>query len=226
MTSTDAPAVALVAAAGSGTRLGASKVKALVEVRGRPLVAHAVASLAAGGVEAAVVTIPVGLDADFAAALGDASIPVTLVTGGAERQESVLRGLGRIDDDAIVLVHDAARPFVPAEVVASVIDAVRQGASAVTPVIPVVDSVRRVDESGSHVVDRSLLRAIQTPQGFDAAVLRHCHERAVALGRVVTDDVSLCEAEGYAVHLVPGSRASFKITDPFDLQVAEALQRT
>lgn len=217
------PVVALVAAAGSGSRLGAPVVKALVEVAGRPLVAHALDALAAGGVDAAVVTIPAGLDDAFAAAVAGASIPVTLVTGGAERQESVGRGLARVPQGAVVLVHDAARPFVPPAVVARVIAAVRAGQVAVTPVIPVTDSIRQVRGEQTQVVDRATLRAVQTPQGFDADVLRRCHARAVARGRVVTDDASLCEAEGHLVHVVPGAREAFKITDPFDLVVAEAL---
>ena len=145
--------------------------------------------------------------------------------GGAERQESVERGLAAVPAGAIVLVHDAARPFVPAHVVASVIDAVRDGAVAVTPVIALADSVRMLRDGGSVVVDRSGLRAVQTPQGFDADVLRASHREAVRARRVVTDDASVCEAAGYEVTLVPGSRRSFKVTDPFDLEIAEAIAR-
>ena len=113
------PAVALVAAAGSGTRLGAPVVKALVEVAGRTLVARSVDALARGGVDEAVVVVPAGLERAFADALADAPVSVRLVAGGAERQESVERGLAAVPADAIVLVHDAARPFVPVDVVAS-----------------------------------------------------------------------------------------------------------
>lgn len=217
------PAVALVAAAGSGTRLGAPVVKALVEVAGRTLVARSVDALARGGVDEAVVVVPAGLERAFADALADAPVSVRLVTGGAERQESVERGLAAVPADAIVLVHDAARPFVPVDVVVSVIDAVRGGAVAVTPVIALADSVRMMQDGASTVVDRSALRAVQTPQGFDAGVLRASHRAAVQARRVVTDDVSVCEAAGHPVTLVAGSRRSFKITDPFDLEIAEAI---
>lgn len=198
-------------------------VKALVEVAGRTLVARSVASLAAGGVSRAVVVIPAGLEEDFAAALTDAPIPCELVVGGAERQESVARGLVAVGRPAVVLVHDAARPFVPADVVERVTAAVRSGAVAVTPVMPVTDSIRELIGDDSRVVDRALLRAVQTPQGFDADVLRAAHEAAIRAGHVATDDASVCAEAGHRVVLVTGSRRSFKITEPFDLLVAEAL---
>ena len=219
-TSTE-PVVAIVVAAGSGVRLGGDVPKAVRVLAGRPLVSWSVESLAAGGVTEVVVVIGDGLQSVFTNALADAPVPWRLVVGGATRQESVARGIAALPAGDVVLVHDAARPLVPAEVVRGVVEAVRSGASAVIPVVGVSDTIRQVVEVGSVVVDRSRLRAVQTPQGFarDALVTAH----AAANGRDFTDDAAVCEACGYEVVLVPGSRESLKITEPHDLAVAEAI---
>lgn len=218
------PAVALVVAAGSGVRLGAAVPKALVDLGGRTLVARAVEALVAGGVSEVVVVVPADHHDQFDRALSTSSVPVRLVTGGSERQESVRLGLAAIDDlDRPVLVHDAARPLVPAEVTAAVIRAVRTGAVAVVPVVVVTDSIRRVTSEGSEVVDRSSLRAVQTPQGFDGLVLSAAHDLVRDQGLSVTDDAAACEAAGHRVSLVDGSPAALKITTAADLRFAESL---
>lgn len=220
------PVVAIVVAAGSGRRLGDSAVggsgiKALRLLRGRPLVAWSVEAMRAGGADRVVVVIAPGWEDEFRAALADAG-PVTFVEGGAERQDSVRHGLAAIaEDDAVVLVHDAARPLVPAAVTARVIDAVAAGARAVIPVIPVTDSVRAIGGGGSRVVDRAQLRAVQTPQGFDIATLRAAHHAAA--GAAFTDDAAVCEAYGASVELVEGSVRSMKITHATDFAAAGAL---
>ena len=215
------PVVAIVVAAGSGVRLGGEIPKALRPLAGRPLVSWSVAALAAGGVTEVVVMVGNGLHDVFAEALADAPIPWRLVIGGATRQESVARGIAALPAGEIVLVHDAARPLVPAEVVRSVVDAVRSGAPAVIPVVPMSDTIRQVAVTGSVVVDRSGLRVVQTPQGFARDVLVNAH--VAAMGKNYTDDAAVCEASGYEVVLVPGSREALKITEPYDLAVAEAI---
>lgn len=223
------PAVALVVAAGSGSRLGGSTPKALRRIEGRSLLLHSLTNLAAGGVRSAVVTVPADRQGEFTDELAAAPIPVHAVVGGAERQDSVRLGLAALDPIAreigarIVLVHDAARPLVPPEVVAAVIESVAEGHPAVVPALPVIDSVRRVTGDASQVVDRAGLVGVQTPQGFDLALLRAAHELVAARALVVTDDAAACEAAGHRVHVVPGSRRSMKITEPIDLQLAEAL---
>ncbi|HHV20901.1 MAG TPA: 2-C-methyl-D-erythritol 4-phosphate cytidylyltransferase [Propionibacterium sp.] len=220
------PVVALVAAAGSGSRLGGDVPKALRELAGVPLVAHSVARLAAGGVERVVVIVADGLQQDFEQALAAAPIPWRLVVGGTERQHSVRRGLAAIEESGsagVVLVHDAARPMVPPAVVAEVIAAVRAGHTAVVPALPVVDSIRRIRGEASEVVDRAPLRAVQTPQGFAYATLLAAHDHVARSGLEVTDDAACCEAIGEAVHVVPGSRLAMKVTEPTDMVIAEAL---
>lgn len=217
----------MVVAAGSGVRLGAGVPKALREVGGRALVAHAVSRLVAGGCTHVVVVARPELFAAFATALADCPVPWACAPGGAERQDSVANGLAeavRLAPRArVVLVHDAARPFVPAAVVARVVERVRGGAAAVVPAIRVSDTIRVADPADGAHVDRSRLRAVQTPQGFDLPTLIRAHAHVRRTGLPVTDDATACEAIGIPVALVDGDREAFKVTDPFDLLVAEAL---
>ena len=221
------PVVAVVVAAGSGVRLGGGVPKALRTIGGISLVRLSVDALARGGVTWAVVVTPPGMGADFDAVLNGVVVPYTLIDGGALRQESVALGLAAVDAECrVVLVHDAARPLVPPEVTARVIAAVRDGAVACVPVTPVVDTIRQVTPGGSRVIDRAGLRAVQTPQGFDRGILVAAHEQLAASGQSVTDDAAAVEALGFPVTLVEGSRESFKITGPLDLQIAEVIERS
>ena len=214
-------------AAGSGSRLGASVPKALVELEGVTLVRRSADALAAGGVTQLVVTVPDGFRGAVEEALAGLACPVKLVGGGETRQDSVRLGLAALDapDEAVVLVHDAARCLVPAEVVRSVAGAILEGAEAAVPVVPVVDSIRRIGAEGSDVVDRAPLRAVQTPQGARLGALRGAHARAHAQGVVVTDDAAVCEWAGQAVALVEGHRDALKVTEPIDLILAQAILR-
>jgi 2-C-methyl-D-erythritol 4-phosphate cytidylyltransferase len=141
------------------------------------------------------------------------------------RQQSVRAGLDCLRPDVdVVLVHDVARAFVPAEVLDRVLAAL-QHAEAVVPVLPVTDTIRRADPVSGELgqtVDRSALRAVQTPQGFRREVLVAAHADAPA---DATDDASLVEAIGGQVVGVPGDALAFKITFPLDLALAEAVAR-
>ena len=140
-----------------------------------------------------------------------------VVAGGTTRTASVRHGLAAIPASAThVLIHDAARPLVPADVVDRVVTALTDGSEAVVPVVPVVDTLRSV-EGGT--VDRSGLVAVQTPQGFDLSALAAAHDLAVE----GTDDASVVEAIGVAVAHVPGATINLKITVPHDLIIAETL---
>ncbi len=217
------PVAAIVVAAGSGSRLGHELPKALVDVGGVPMVRRSVDVLRSAGVgQIVVVAHPGYLDQFRAALLGVAEL--TIVSGGSVRDESVRNGLGEVDAP-VVLVHDAARPLVPVRVVESVMQAVAKGAEAVIPVVPVIDSIRRVLDGGSAVVDRAELRAVQTPQGFATDVLRAGHRHVQEHGVAVTDDASACELVGVPITFVEGDREAMKITEPLDLVLAEAMWR-
>jgi 2-C-methyl-D-erythritol 4-phosphate cytidylyltransferase len=209
---------AIVPAAGRGERLGAARPKALVEVGGRTLLEHSVAAVRAGGGEFVVVAAPLEALAEVALLLPD----VVVVAGGDTRQQSVRNALQVIPQTCdVVLVHDAARAFVPADVVRRVVAAVRAGADAVIPVVGLADTVKQVADDGSvlRTVDRATLRAVQTPQGFRRDVLVRAHESDHA----ATDDAALAEAVGVVVQTVEGSPYAFKVTTAFDLAVAAAV---
>jgi 2-C-methyl-D-erythritol 4-phosphate cytidylyltransferase len=148
----------------------------------------------------------------------------TVVAGGSTRQASVACGLAAVSHDVdAVLVHDVARPFAPRDVIDRVLAALAAGADAVIPACPITDTVKRVDASGAVVetIDRSALRAVQTPQGFRRSVLVAAH--TLGARTVATDDAALVEAQGGRVVVVDGADESFKITRPWDLLLAEAV---
>lgn len=212
---------AIVVAAGSGVRLGADVPKAFVTVGGRTLLEHAVGRLAAHArVSQVVVAVPPA-ELERARAL----VPrATVVAGGATRQRSVSLALAGVAADVdLVLVHDAARAFAPAEVVERVVAALAAGAEAAVPTLPVSDTIRTVDASGElgELVDRTGLLAMQTPQGFRRDVLVKAH--AAAEGDDASDDAALVEAIGGHVVAVAGDERGFKVTVALDLLLAEAM---
>jgi 2-C-methyl-D-erythritol 4-phosphate cytidylyltransferase len=214
----------VLAAAGRGERLGSGVVKALRELAGEPLLLHAIRGVrAVPAIGPVVVTAPVGLVNDLTVLLSAYDVVVT--AGGAERQESVRHGLAALPAGVDhVLVHDAARALAPPTLFAAVIAALRSGADAVVPVLPVADTVKRViDGRVTATVERGDLWAAQTPQGFAFELLVQAHAQS---GPPATDDAALVERLGRTVVTVPGSEEAFKVTRPFDLLVAEALLRT
>ncbi|WP_213453885.1 2-C-methyl-D-erythritol 4-phosphate cytidylyltransferase [Rhizomonospora bruguierae] len=215
----------LVPAAGLGLRLGPGAPKALRPLAGEPLLVHAVRRLAAApSVGTIVVAAPPEGESDVRRMLAPVA-PVTVVPGGATRQESVAAALAAVPAPLeIVLVHDAARALTPPALIEAVAAAVRAGHDAVIPVLPVVDTIKEVDarERVVGTVDRSGLRAVQTPQGFRRSLLAAAHGAAVD---ALTDDAGLVEELGVPVACVPGSEWALKITRPVDLAFAEALLR-
>ncbi len=207
-----APSVwAIVVAGGSGARFGGAKQFAVVA--GRSVLDRSVDAMAdvADGV---VVVVPAEHASTWTTSV---RCPTVVVAGGATRSASVRAGLAAVPDHAaIVLVHDAARPLVPAAVVSRVLDAVAAGAVAAVPAITVTDTIRH--RSGG-AVDRAGLVAVQTPQGFAASVLRAAH----AVGIEATDDAAVVEAAGGTVEVVAGDPTNIKLTLPVDLAIAEAI---
>jgi 2-C-methyl-D-erythritol 4-phosphate cytidylyltransferase len=218
---------AVIVAAGSGQRLAAGMPKALVPLHGRPLLAWALDALAGHpDIDSVVVVAPPDAIAAVTACAGGRAV---VVAGGPSRQVSVDRGLAALGPGVrLVLVHDAARPLVPASVVSAVVAALRAGDQAVIPVLPVADTIKRVDGTGRVVatLDRAELRAVQTPQGFSRAALAAAHRSAAEHALTdVTDDAGLLEALGVPVRTVPGAELCFKITTPYDLRLAHAMAR-
>jgi 2-C-methyl-D-erythritol 4-phosphate cytidylyltransferase len=226
----------VIPAAGRGVRLGPGAPKALRALGGIPMLVHAARALAAShAVSLVVVVAPPDGAAEVKSLLDAHTLPeradVLVVPGGDTRQESVGLGLDALPPDVgIVLVHDAARPLVPVEMVDAVIDAVRGGAPAAVPALPLTDTVKEVEpgapgdpEPVVATPERSRLRAVQTPQGFDRATLVRAHETVAVSGDGATDDAGMVERLGEPVVLVPGHEEAFKVTRPLDLVLAEAV---
>ena len=244
-------AVAVLTAAGSGSRLGAGVPKALVPVGGISLLRRAAAGLiASGAVSHIVVTAPAEEVDRFRAeleGLPDGSAQgeagwwrgIEVVAGSPRsRQASVALGLtaalAAVPQADVVVVHDAARALTPPEVTQRVIAAVRAGHEAVVPALPVTDTVKEVEarragepEPVAGTPRRDRLRAVQTPQGFSASVLVAAHragaERAGDEALAASDDAGLVEACGGRVVVVAGDERAMKVTTPTDLALAELL---
>lgn len=221
----------VVVAAGSGLRLGSKGPKALVEVAGRPLLAHALAGLAAAGLPAAVVVHTPERRRAFAQAAGELPVAV-FVPGGISRTASVRAGVAALPGSVdVVVIHDAARPLMPPAVIGEVVAAVLGSPDivAAAPGLPVSDTLKRVEEGTVvETLDRDRLVGIQTPQVFP----RWVFQRALEVSGDATDDLGLVEAliatgelEGRVV-VVPGSAWGHKVTFPTDLAVVEALAAT
>lgn len=218
----------IVVAAGSGTRLGAARPKAFAPLAGRTILARSLDPIFGMQREAQIVVVAPADLVDEARSIamdaaGAAAEYVSVVSGGATRQQSVAQGLAALDGTVrIVLVHDAARALTPTAVFDAVVTGVAQTASGIVPGVPVTDTIKRVDDEESVVetVDRAELRAIQTPQAFPRAALADAY---AAADREHTDDAALFSAAGNTVSVVDGDQLSFKITTPWDLRRAEAV---
>lgn len=203
----------IVVAAGSSARFGADKLDVALDGD------RTVLDLSLLHAAAASAGIVVVVRNDSPLLHARPSDNVSVVAGGSNRSASVRAGLEMVPASVpYVLVHDAARPLADADLYGRVIGALRAGAEAVVPVVPVVDTIRSVTEG---VIDRDLLRAVQTPQGFRTDVLRQAHVDA----EDATDDATLAEAVGAEVVLVDGDVRNLKITRPADIVVAQAQLR-
>ena len=223
------PAVAvIIVAAGSGTRLGRPEPKAFVPVAGRSILERALDTVFGLSEPAQVIVVaPVAMLDDARAiaerVAGAASGFLSVVAGGDTRQQSVAAGLAVVGPEAtIVLVHDAARAFTPADQFEAVISGVRESGGGVIPGLPLADTVKQTDWTGKveSTPDRSTLAAVQTPQGFPREALIAAYAKAT---QDHTDDASVFSSFGGLVTVIDGDPLAFKITTPWDLRRAEGL---
>ena len=214
---------AVIVAAGRGTRMGLERNKVLAPLCGEPVIARTVRAFEqTGWFDGGIVVVTGACDADeMKRILADGGLHAQVVLGGADRQESVCRGLAATNPEAdYVAIHDGARPLVTADVIARTLESAQKFGSGVAAVA-LKDTVKRVDED-SVVVDtppRDKLRAVQTPQTFEAGLIRKAHA-AYALGERATDDAALAERMGIAVHLTEGDVENIKLTTPEDMLLA------
>jgi len=211
---------ALLAAAGSGERLGADRPKAFARLGGLPMLAESLRRLDdSEWIDSIVVAAPPGWVEPsilLAEEIGAGKVSACIV-GGADRAQSVRIALAEVPESAVVvLVHDAARPVLPSDVIGRVLEPLSEGWDAVIPGLAITDTVKRVrGEEVAETLERDGLVAAQTPQAFDAAVLR----RALASGVTGTDCAALVEAAGGRVNVVAGDRRLLKVTTREDLEL-------
>lgn len=216
-------AKAIIVAAGSGTRFGASIPKALIELFGKPLVRWSAEIFGEiDAVDSIIVLAPMGFEKDFTNALSGLKKEFTITTGGITRTDSVRNGISILPTDCeLVAIHDAARPLVSIEEIESVLIAAEKHGAA-TLATPVSDTLKLVEKDFiTATADRSNLWAVQTPQVFRRKIIEEA--LSTSLSASPTDECALVEAIGYPIYIVKGSRRNIKITYPEDLEIAEAL---
>lgn len=219
----------IIVAGGSGRRMGAGIPKQFLPLGGRPVLLRTMEAIAAAVPEAeTVVVLPaahIGTLHELCERFG-CTVHYRATAGGASRFESVEAGLKALPDDcSLIAVHDGVRPLVTADMIRRGLDCARTNRTAV-PVIPVTDTIREVTAEGSsHTIDRSKLRAVQTPQIFDGELLRRAYRDAAATNDKsrFTDDASVVEDFGTVISLYEGSRENLKLTTPADMTIAEAI---
>jgi 2-C-methyl-D-erythritol 4-phosphate cytidylyltransferase len=226
MTSGPRPVVAILLAAGSGTRMGGDRPKAFVVVQGRALLTiSAEAACASGMITSLVVAVPAGWEGRAAALVPSGSAVV--VAGGETRQESVRLALEAVAEEAeVVVVHDAARALATPGLFDTVVGALREEVDGAVPVVAVPDTVKRTAGAlVAETVKREDLVLAQTPQAFLRAPLVEAHRRAATAGLSFTDDAAVVEWAGGTVATVEGEQENFKVTTPEDLARAEFVLR-
>ena len=221
-------ALAIIVAAGRGERMDAGVPKAFLPLAGVPMLLHSVRAFArASPVTAMVVVVPGDRIEETRALVAEIAKPVTVVAGGAQRQDSVRAGIQAAPAtfDGIFLVHDAARPLVDVATIETVTEvAVEMGAAI--PTLPVADTIKRMEQGLVRgTVDRGSLAAAQTPQAFAASLLRRAYDAAYRDGAVLTDEAMAVERLGGSVAAVPGDRKNRKMTTPDDMEWAEDVLR-
>lgn len=217
----------IIVAGGKGSRTGGDELKQFRWVAGKPMLLHSVQAFQERpDVAMVVVVLPHEHVGDPPPWLFQCDTERLLLSvGGRERSDSVRNGLEDLGTEIeVVVVHDAARPFVTSKMIDDVIAEARKG-NAVTTAIPVVDTMLRVngDNRGGPPIDRSGLVRVQTPQAFPRVMLERAHDEAVKAGIIATDDTALCERLGIPIVVVPGSERAMKITTERDFALAEAL---
>lgn len=223
----------LIVAGGKGLRMGGDLPKQFIPLEGKPVLMHTLEAFHRWDASAELVLV---LPEDHQSYWNmlcreiGCKVPHRIANGGETRFHSVRNGLQFLSEEigntsgrnekALIAVHDGVRPFVSSEVIAACFDEAEKNGAAI-PVMPMIDSLRETDEKGSHPVDRNRYFAVQTPQVFSSDLLLKAYEQEFSA--LFTDDASVVEAMGEAIHMVTGNRENIKITTPFDLLVAESL---
>lgn len=218
---------AIIPAAGQGKRMGAGKNKQFLQIGNKPLIIQTIEAFAEDEWCKQIILVGNEKELDDMHYLVDQFgliKPIIIIAGGKERQQSVYHGIKVLDDkEQIVLIHDGARPFITQEIIHEVVLKADETGAAIVAV-PVKDTIKKVEQQVVvETLERSGLWAVQTPQAFRLSIVKAAHDKAEANGLNGTDDASLVEMAGQAVHIVQGSYFNIKITTPEDLVLAEAI---
>lgn len=214
---------AIIVAGGIGKRMEASIPKQFLLLRGKPLLCYSIDAFRAYDTTMQIVVVLPEVQITTWKSLCLDQGYVTeheVVAGGEERFHSVQNGLAKVAHQGLVAVHDGVRPLVAVDMIGRCFDGAEANRSAI-PVVPISSSIREIVPEGSRALDRSMFRIVQTPQCFNADLLRKAFE--LPYDRAFTDEATLVERLGEPVHLVEGDDANLKITTPIDLRVAEGL---
>lgn len=215
----------IIVAGGKGLRMGSDIPKQFLPIGGKPVLMRTLERFRAYSADLQIILVLPEAQQAYWHQLCETyhfDVEYTLANGGQTRFHSVQNGLAKVPDDAIgvVGVHDGVRPFPSIEVISNCYTTAREK-KAVIPVIPVVETVRHLEDSKSVTVPRGDYRLVQTPQTFDIQLLKAANRQPYNEG--FTDDASVVEAFGYEITLVEGNRENIKITTPYDLKIAEVL---
>jgi len=214
---------AIIVAGGKGERMNADIPKQFLQIKGKPILIHTLEAFMNFDASLQLILVLPAAQFEFWKTLCKKhalNIPHQIVAGGQTRFQSVKNGLDAVKVPAIVAIHDGVRPLVSKETISRCFDAAAKFGAAI-PTMDSIESIRFVDASGSKSVDRNAYKMVQTPQVFDAELLKKAYEQEFSV--LFTDDASVVEAMGATVHLVDGNRENIKITTEFDLIVAERL---
>ena len=215
---------AVIVAGGQGVRMGADRPKQFLEIGGKPILRHTIERFLSFDPDIEVIVVlPEAQKAwwrDYCRQNGFLE-RYSMVSGGITRFHSVQNALKYVGDEGVVAVHDGVRPLIRRDLLERTFEAAQQW-RAVVPAVPVVESMRKMEgEEDSVPVSRDGMMLVQTPQLFDAGLLKNAYRQAFSTA--FTDDASVVEASGVRVHIVPGDRINVKITTPDDLQLAAGL---
>jgi len=219
----DKEKIVIIVAGGKGERMNADIPKQFLEIQGRPILMHTLEAFQGFDSNMKLILVLPAAQIDFWETLcikHNFALSHQIVEGGNVRFYSVKNGLRAIKVPALVAVHDGVRPLVSMETIQRCFDAAEEFDAAI-PVVDLVDSIRQLTENASESVDRSYYKLVQTPQIFDAELLKEAYEQEFS--PLFTDDASVVEALGKHVQLVEGNRENIKITTEFDLKIAEVL---
>ncbi|HUX97507.1 MAG TPA: 2-C-methyl-D-erythritol 4-phosphate cytidylyltransferase [Bacteroidales bacterium] len=216
----------VIVAGGSGKRMGAGMPKQFLELEGRPVLMHTIERFKAFNETIEIITV---LPEDqlrhwvYLQEKHQFMVPQTLVKGGSARFFSVRNGLQFVNVPGLVAIHDGVRPFVSIDTIKKCFEAAEEHGNAI-PAVPAAESLRMISDNGNHPINRLLVRQVQTPQVFNAELLKKAYRQDYRLE--FTDDATVLESTGEKINLIEGNRENIKITNPEDLVISKALLST